>query len=527
MSSDCARRTTFGGGRPKKRSYVQRLQVDFLSKMLADRSIVSVPICDDALLAEARQGRLSEADAILHRGEADYQFFELVDVRVGEKHQVNTTAYRATRAMVFPVSLQRLRRWVDHAEDGLVVLREGSPEVVDLVDEVAWPMLVGGLRQWRHRLQADGVSVLLDNPISLQSREWDVQKQMPAVIALDRLYNEGWVHGTPPLVHTLTDKVFKVKDAVTSWAYLHCLLDLGRLALVDGFELSSMESNLYYQCVLTTKDQCSIPRGQSARAYRALLALDDGEPEVQPLMGPLGVADDECDDLVMSLVVEPERLGQRGGPFEGQALQRLRKRARGQRKALEQSDERPDLVWGGVLVPRSIAESPSTSLGGPADGHVVHGEVGQSQMLFAGGEVGLSDGATAASSGLHGVGSMMHDGADLDDGLLVSSPQAHADIFVGADGEMRLEGVKVSVERHGVEGHGKNYRRYRVCCPVPHHQGRCQRSRTFSQADITDLDRLAELGVWLAAGPCFETRAQHVAFKPSRAEIDAYRARLT
>ena len=89
-----------GGGRPKKRSYVQRLQVDFLSKMLADRSIVSVPICDDALLAEARQGRLSEADAILHRGEADYQFFELVDVRVGEKHQVNTTAYRSTRAMI-------------------------------------------------------------------------------------------------------------------------------------------------------------------------------------------------------------------------------------------------------------------------------------------------------------------------------------------------------------------------------------------------------------------------------------------
>ncbi len=68
----------------------------------------------------------------------------------------------------------------------------------------------------------------------------------------------------------------------------------------------------------------------------------------------------------------------------------------------------------------------------------------------------------------------------------------------------------------------KWYVRKHIVCRVPGHE-QCSKFRNCNlTAEGDQRQVVAYLACWLEAGPLFESRTEHMAFKPSKAEVVAY-----
>ena len=81
-------------------------------------------------------------------------------------------------------------------------------------------------------------------------------------------------------------------------------------------------------------------------------------------------------------------------------------------------------------------------------------------------------------------------------------------------------GQAVRLESRMEASHGPGYVRKQVLCP--YHGDSCSKRRNCNLAEGGDqLTVLACLKAWLVAGPRFDSKAAHVAYKPTRAEIQS------
>ena len=486
----------------KNRSIAERLQIEYLDSAIADGEVLSLPELSQAVAApDTLAGPIVQQQ----RPASAETFFVIVDKAAARKKQLRTAAMAAQRAMVKPVSLQRMTVWPGGPEDvgagagghETLVYHDGFPQIVDMLSLAPWPAWRGALRQWQ-TIQSQVVGCLAiaaPQPVVAHS-DWQLDRT-PTLCLLDELASQGWVRGKAPEEHTLvSSKTFAVKDPIASKGYLRCLLGLERL-VCDGKlpALRSDQPNLYYMCVLASEQPQLVLCGQSPAQYKRILdvqpsadlfALGDSEQPPNPA-SPAG-SSDSVELCVPMDHGQPKRAPSGRGRGRGRGVGGSRTRS------LEED-------WGALVWAPPPDAQPSVAQA-----------VGQSQS-----SAGPADGSGAASSSS------------------VGQPIAASTLVAVEPGEQRarsiqevrckamLEGVVLHEEAHGVIGQPGSYRRLVVRCP--HHKS-CRKTRSFgvrrvAQSGLGDIEPYAFLGCWLSAHSRLEASA-HKHFAPTMAEVVAY-----
>ncbi len=130
-------------------------------------------------------------------------------------------------------------------------------------------------------------------------------------------------------------------------------------------------------------------------------------------------------------------------------------------------------------------------------------------------------------------GSGAGEGSDRGGNLVVIAAGDGAGRPGGMPGEDNpfLEGVRVQIEEHSVPGEPDHYRRLVVRCPLctSRHMEvglppcAMRRNAGARQTAVHGaLETWAFLGAWIRAADGFATRAEHLAFRPSRRVVEEH-----
>jgi len=316
---------------------------------------------------------------------------------------------------------------------------------------------------------------------------------IPTLLVLEDLARGGWVRGAPPLEHTLASpRQFDVRDPLARRAYLRCLIGLPDLIL--GGNMASLRSDqieLYYACVLASKQPNDVPVDKDKIVYGILLAraavglphaaLQDHEHE-----SSAGSCSSSDGPIVVARSGDRAKRRQQGSRV-------------GQRKRVRVAE------WHSLVGLSARPAEVPLPIGDVA--------VGADQPVAASGAASSCEQALVPAAAP----------APAENAIAVAAgaEQAHA-------ARSLLEGAEVYEEAHGVLGQPRSYRR--LCVKCPHHRGQrrgCGKTRTFSErlgqeSGLHDLEPYAFLGAWLSAHSRFEDVAAHKKYTPTVADVQSY-----
>ena len=438
------------GQQQPKRSIVVRLQIEYLSCVVVDGQLLSLPVRDESVLNRVDNAKPSERSDMLLASPGEETYFVVVDKAAGRKKRLRTSSCTVAQ-MALPVTLQR----VTQCSSSGLVYHDGCPEMVDLLPRVGWNVWRFGLRQWSTMAsQTPGCLALGDHAHVVPAADWS-DANAPTLRLLEDLVSRGWSRGSPPEEHTVdTPKFFSFADPLAAKAYIRCLLGLGQLLARDAdfTGLPSKEPTGYYQCVLVFDKPSLVARGQPTAHYRsALKALTSAEESVEKLFG---VADADADadadaeaalPIASSLEAGVELCVRRSYSCQGSAKRMASSSAVAMPKAKFARAAQSD--WQAIVCADAPAPflslSPASSIDpcGSVSAAVVQGEVVAS---------------SASGSGQASIAPL---------------PAPQPDLPIGEEkvGRTSVEGVEVFHEAHGVVDTPGSYRRLMVTCP--HHMG--------------------------------------------------------
>ena len=442
---------------------------------------------------------------------------------------------RRQQGMEFPVSIQRLARAPRHHEegqpgqpgepgqlvafDGIEVVYEGVPEVVDFLELVEWKVLRQGMvRYSMSASQQCRLALTAPEPVLPTLGRWN-DDTTPTLVLLDSLEVAGWRRGEAPEVHKHTEgkKTLKATDPVKMHAYLQCLLGLPELCLEEGCTgMRSDQSQTYYRLVVCRGALTGVPLGAKYQVYCAMMK-ECGQPGQLP---PLEDAEEEQPEApVRGRIVAAADI------FEGPVC----KRPRRQSKASSKPQAPTGRQWDELLCPglRAQPPPPPLALQDEASGAQAAGSEGGVEA--ARGPVGGVAPATAAGGAASSSGDAQVSWSvvSLDSGVAAASPDAILGERMSVSGSRKilLEGVWAQYEKR--DKPGKRYERIGAAC------GACKGtiSKTWSRrpqrspADSpvsAELFPLAYVGCWLSQCKRKGVVGSHRGWKPSAAEVEEY-----
>ena len=475
------------------------LQVDFLERVIKPGQLFSFPIVDDvAVLTCLETSALVSADAQLHEAGMAVQFMQLVEGRLRRRKLPCTESARLRRGMWCPVSVQLFSAetpmqpvWSPDGDVQTTTVRpQGTPVVRDIVHLAPWRVWRGGLRLWAHAPGTLPGTMRAGAPERVSLRLWNITAEdTPAVVVLERLVEDGWRVGTPPVAHTPSSpRTFRKPNSMALKAYWQCLVILDELFACGLPQLLSAMPQQHYVKVL--------------QAHRAggMLALEMSSRSVveasSSAVSPSGMRNAEdcqaqCDDMPMDRRAVAKAL-------VPTTQARLVEPRPSTKRARTTQDFRHDAA--GSVLWCSAPAAIEADLGAPAEL-----------------QVPSTSPAPVAPSTAPIVPSA------------VATPLETPDTRGRASSAVvdLVEGVAVRVEERGVEGTAGYYRRLCVTCPWHSNVGGAQcRARRNTGARQTAMlgvhEPLAFLGAWLAAGPACASREEHVALRPTSADTQAY-----
>ena len=495
----------------RKRGVVARLQIEYLSSIITDGQLLSLPLLSESVLGQVEKARPSERSDMLlvatQQGGED--LFVVVDKAAGRKKRLRTSSCLAAQ-MVLPVTVQRVTRRA-HARD--LVFHDGCPELVDLLPRAAWSVWRFGLRQWSTiASDTQGSLVLSDSAPVVASADWK-DSSAPTLLLLEQLASRGWTRGSPPEAHTVdSPKLFNVADPLAAKAYVRCLVGLPELLAIDldFAALPSAEVVGYYQCVLLSDKPSQVAIGESSAQYRAALkALTGGCGEEShaaivdadvalPIVDADADADVElCVRSSLSVQSPVKRTaGSSCALAKGEPKRKLARR--------EGQSDWQAIVFAEAPAPVAILPGPSAS-SNDAFGSAESAAAEQSQIVASG-----ASGSMQASS----------------------APLAAGQLRFASRGEFDrdrcfVEGIQVAQEAHGIVDMPGSYRRCIVRCPYHAGSKQCGKKRNFGvrasvSSGLGDAEPYAFLGAWLRAHAAFGTAEAHCRYTPSAGEVSAY-----
>jgi len=241
-----------------------RLKLDLLDRVLVQGTVFSVPRTSHHAVGE-EEARLSlvTADAVLHARSESLSYFVLVEKHVRRRKLPCTGTALGFQRMDFPACVQSYIPVHDCPQPSLdLALRpSGAAQVWDLMQFADWDVWRGGLRQLPRIDGAMAGTINTGVPELVSQREWDVgNADTPAIVVLERLVDQGWCVGTPPLCHTLTSaRIFQWKEQMSEKSYWQCLANLDILCAKGLEHLPIGKPSKYYAQVLTAHRPHEVP----------------------------------------------------------------------------------------------------------------------------------------------------------------------------------------------------------------------------------------------------------------------------
>ena len=299
-----------------------------------------------------------------------------------------------------------------------------------------------------------------------------MQARTPTLVIMEYLRDAGWTRGPAPALH-LEDspKLFGNEHFSRRKCYFQCLVARARLATQGLQELPSGESEWYYRAVLSAAQPAAVPRGQSAKQYKALMYGEDSQLALQDCQ-PIHQQQALCDDV-----------GHDNESDSSEAIVGFR---------LRRDDPAPE--------PRPPLPLPPLL---PGDGAIVAAEGVQ------------RPGSPSSSSSSSGSS---------------ASGQARPVVIragIADGGAFRLPVHEcIKVEEHLQPGQPGHYRRYTTVCPLAK-TGHCSvvacgKRRNCGKSQMGQLGPAAPeafLMVWRNAAVSFATKADHQRWTPTVAEV--------
>ena len=464
-----------------------RLKVDYLSLVISDNQIYSLPVAEEIAPA-GFTGALQQAIQRIDDVAASLRFFQIVDCGVRKKKLVPTQATSEHKAMSLPCLVQPFAAWTGGApreSSERDVYPDGFAEVIDVLAMAEWRLMRVGLKRWETGPSDVQRCISVGRSIPVSDTPWDFRRgSVPAIVLLEKLVELGWKVGAELAEHTLTTRrVFSFADPVASKPYFKCLVSLPDLLASESFSsLPAGQPNSYYSCVLQAPRPELLKLGQPASFYAKCLAEGKGGRIVLQPGQQSAILDDDADVPISHL---------------GSLLADEKPRPAKVRRVAAVSSVDDAALW--QELPKAIQD---------------RSEIGPT----------IEASGTATPTGTD-----VWSAAACDSGARGSAdpPCGSTQDRQPRERPMSVEGVAVSVEQHGQLGELRSYRRLVVVCPCGEHRdGKpCVKKRntgTRQTSAIGQLEPLAFLGAWLSARDNFATRDEHVAHAPSQAAVRAY-----
>ncbi len=282
---------------------------------------------------------------------------------------------------------------------------------------------------------------------------------VPVFVLLQRLSAIGWAPGPALEVHSVgSDRHFGVRDFVRRRCYLQCLLALDELGQRGLQSLRSDQHPLYYQRVLEAASPAEVLCGLPAQAYKKSVFEN---VSTVPALEDLHVEDE-------------------GGDSDSSAV-----------------------VTGGGCVASAVPVRVNSRQGAPVALAATDGAAQRVEQVVQ--RQGNSSSSTASSSS---------SSSSSESSLVVSAAPSSVRPAL-------LPGL--SVEEHLGPAEAGHYRRFCMQCPLGpgHHEG-CRKKRNAGPRQMANFGQRepeAFLAAWAAAASRFSTKAEHVRFTPSAAEV--------
>ena len=398
---------------------------------------------------------------------------------------------------LMPIQVQFFHVWrgselrPDVPANQLDIFTDGLPEVVDAFSLGPWAKLGNEMKVWQGLTSSDmqGCYDISRPRLAMQRDGWTAAcHDYPAMLMIRDLSNAGWQldpERRSPHREVDIERSFVWRGICQRKSYLRCLLSLPSL-FNDGLVLLALHQHeLYYKACLLLADKAAIRPGLLVKDYKALLkagGFDEDDDKAAPF--PI-----ELPDMPAALECE---LGMAGVEW-------------GERIVPEAADD--NLVLQGTDTPLAYPDGDPGGLGTPpADFGDLSGDDAAAWDPF---------GENDAEDGVH-------------------------DVEVGAPAFKRLrddlpveiEGVKISEQvwnQEGIDGVHAPYQKFTVQCPLSHcmhlSDNPCSKSRNVTEAHTRHFGRVEVvgfLGKWIAMAGSFPSRALHMKYRPSVAEIEEY-----
>lgn len=478
-----------------------RLKTEFLLMVCQTeygQQMCSLPVVDSVAASRAQAaGDRTAGEAILVEacGE-EWRFFQLLmDGQIRRKKQVRGASFHRMTAMACPVMSQEFAVWA-RGDVTWTVYPDGQPHIIDLIREAEWPVLRAGLRFWRQGPSPLARCVELSGPtLGIDDIPWDIRAgPVPTVVLLERLHAEGWRKAPPLVQHTLdSPKNLRIsKNTLAEKHYLQCVLCLPQLLSETYPALPVGQPQDYYAVVLQASRPESIQTGQPAKYYRQLLRGASTVPGAMLLHAEDDSAKEEEDQPMADCLgsVPPDDCAQRA------------KRKRQQIEPSMQADVRSTLDVAEIEVPSHPIQSEATS----AFGHACGG------ALVSSGSAGHPQREEVAP-------------------VRGANPGEQGSIRMPREVVASVAGVDIVQESHLLPGEPGHYRRMAIRCTLVSHRTpsgarpcACNKFRNCGPrqtAHFGDMEPAGYLAAWLRKGDAFETRASHVRYAPTLAEVES------
>jgi len=438
-------------------------------------------------------------------GSRDIICFQVLNTKPGAKvlpYALDLRGHRVPMLVVFFL-VWRGQEFAAALPDSLDISVSGAPEVIDVLDLAPWATLNSALHEWTTLAQSDleGCYAISQKRLVWEKPGWNpmTHRDYPCYLMLKQLAAMGW-RPAPLGVHAHRPgdgdevKRFELRGIVARKSYLRCLLSLQSLWEQGLVVLHTLQKERYYQAALKLPNKALVVPGRLVRDYDQLfhdvnleVVFDCSEHPCDIELLDVGAAlQAELDDLL-----DPDA-------------------ADGGGDAADEADD------GGAA---AIADGPEVAAAGGAEEPAALHE----------------DSSSGSSSSTESSSTEEDDDADDDDAaddgaVAIALPEGPV-VRAAVDLPSMIEGVNLQEEvynEHGIAGL-QRYHRIGVRCPLSsgchHSTWHCHRWRSLTERNTRYFGRMEAvgfLGLWLARGSEFGSKADHAAFRPTRSQIETY-----
>ncbi len=506
----------FADSVPQSARVWHSLRREFVNAIVADGRVYTGTISNVASEPPSAHTMALDSGGTGSRGRTAH--FRILDRAVADKKHNLTLRWLDVKCMAMPMSIQKLSAVGASTGSGsgsvdgvqLTLAPDGLPEIVDFLAFLPWAAIRCSLQEWS-KVCASTIASGLDvsEPVPASSREWVLADQStPTIVIVDALLARGWraaprlaqcpqSHSVAPAADAM---VFHLQRLRPLWKpYLQCLLELEALGGRGLQSLPAREKPAFYRAVLESSAPGTVAVGLPAPDYtRPVAGGSDGL-----------AAAASCVDLGH---LSDEPLPCRAVPVPAAAV------AGPVAAAVASPPASPP--------PSHDGDSPLPPPRRPVAGEAFSSVWPVQELLLRSpqGPGGRSSSSSSSSSSSTTaavpVAAPAGPGGPAPAAVALAAPRPiRAQGSVG----MMVEGIHVSVDEHvPVSGHGEGYRRLIIRCPF--HQG-CGKRRNTGPAQTRhfgDVEPLWFLGAWAHRGRALASRAEHMAYTPTVADVREY-----